>query len=564
MAAAVHCEPYDADADRAALLHLAVACQAFAPQVGIEEADAPDCLLLDITGCQPCFGDEATLARRLGEMLAARGFAARLAVADTLGAAWAVAHFAGDRAGRRRSSTLSMHGNRNNSSSNGNGNRSNRSRTSRTNSSSSSSSRREPQSAAPAGAAQSGNALAVCLVPPGATAQALRRLPIEALRLPPETLELLRQLGLEQVGQLEQLPRERLPARFGPQLLRRLDQAAGRVAEPVVPVHAESPLAARWVFESPVAQRAALEAVLEQLLTRLAGTLVERRQGALLLECSFDAWPALPERLIVGLFRPSASVRHLLDLVRLKLEQLVLREPVWSIRLQITATAPLAGRQQELFDQPQQRSRQSLATLLERLSSRLGREQVLAARLLRDAQPEQAYELEPLVGAVAATGLARDTTASRGARTSQRARGSRRAPTSRQAPVSRGRSRARAEGSSPATAIARRGPATAAPRVPSDGEPSPQRLPRPLWLHPRPLPLADCVTGPAGPPLRFRWAGRRLSVVQAWGPERIETGWWRGRQVRRDYYQVETATGGRYWLFRRRDDGRWFMHGRFD
>jgi protein ImuB len=64
-------------------------------------------------------------------------------------------------------------------------------------------------------------------------------------------------------------------------------------------------------------------------------------------------------------------------------------------------------------------------------------------------------------------------------------------------------------------------------------------------------------------------------VVKAHGPERIETAWWRGPTVRRDYYVVETMTGGRYWIFRRlgfrrpgsgpanRSGSEWFLHGTF-
>ena len=53
-----------------------------------------------------------------------------------------------------------------------------------------------------------------------------------------------------------------------------------------------------------------------------------------------------------------------------------------------------------------------------------------------------------------------------------------------------------------------------------------------------------------GPPAAFHWQGRRHAVGRWWGPERIETGWWRGGIVRRDYYRVETTTGRRVWLFR--------------
>jgi protein ImuB len=69
---------------------------------------------------------------------------------------------------------------------------------------------------------------------------------------------------------------------------------------------------------------------------------------------------------------------------------------------------------------------------------------------------------------------------------------------------------------------------------------------------------------PDGPPVRFTWRRRAHQVVAQRGPERIETGWWRGRTARRDYYRVETALGQRYWLFRRLDDGRWFLHGVFE
>jgi protein ImuB len=69
---------------------------------------------------------------------------------------------------------------------------------------------------------------------------------------------------------------------------------------------------------------------------------------------------------------------------------------------------------------------------------------------------------------------------------------------------------------------------------------------------------------PDGPPVSFHTKAHRHEVARSWGPERIETGWWRGRPVRRDYYRVETTTGRRYWLFRQLDDGRWYLHGTFE
>ena len=67
-----------------------------------------------------------------------------------------------------------------------------------------------------------------------------------------------------------------------------------------------------------------------------------------------------------------------------------------------------------------------------------------------------------------------------------------------------------------------------------------------------------------GPPLWFHFAGQQHHVAQVWGPERIETGWWRGRPVGRDYFRVETTAGRRFWLFRRLRDEKWFLQGMFE
>ncbi len=69
---------------------------------------------------------------------------------------------------------------------------------------------------------------------------------------------------------------------------------------------------------------------------------------------------------------------------------------------------------------------------------------------------------------------------------------------------------------------------------------------------------------PDGPPTWFRWSGQDHPIVRAVGPERIETGWWKGCHVQRDYFRVTVENGCRFWLFRDRRNGRWFVHGCFD
>jgi protein ImuB len=83
-------------------------------------------------------------------------------------------------------------------------------------------------------------------------------------------------------------------------------------------------------------------------------------------------------------------------------------------------------------------------------------------------------------------------------------------------------------------------------------------------MPPRPLPLeSPAAVVPDGPPVQFRIGDRWHRVARARGPERIETAWWRGATVRRDYYVVETEAGERFWVFRRLRDGGWFLHGVF-
>ncbi len=68
---------------------------------------------------------------------------------------------------------------------------------------------------------------------------------------------------------------------------------------------------------------------------------------------------------------------------------------------------------------------------------------------------------------------------------------------------------------------------------------------RPLWLLPEPLSCRD--------------GGLKLTS----GPERIESGWWDGGDVARDYYVAEDRNGARLWVYCDRASGEWYVHGVF-
>ena len=91
--------PYDSVADEAELLRLAEGCEQFSPWVGLEEPSNEgrellprrESLLLDVTGLGRWFGSEERLAEQVIAAFAHAGYGPRIAIADTLGAAWALA-----------------------------------------------------------------------------------------------------------------------------------------------------------------------------------------------------------------------------------------------------------------------------------------------------------------------------------------------------------------------------------------------------------------------------------------------------------------------------------------
>jgi protein ImuB len=82
--------PEDRAADARLLDCLADWCERYTPLVA---CDPPDGILLDITGCTHLFGSEEKLCHHVANRLQRFGFAAHAAIASTIGAAWAAAHF---------------------------------------------------------------------------------------------------------------------------------------------------------------------------------------------------------------------------------------------------------------------------------------------------------------------------------------------------------------------------------------------------------------------------------------------------------------------------------------
>ena len=220
-------------------LQIVECCGQFSPSVGFEPAD-PHSVFLDITGLAHLFGGETAMAEAIVRDLAQLGYTVRAAVADTIGAAWAAVNYCRLQIADCR---LSLD---------------------------------KPME--PSFNYQS----AICNLQ---SAIFLDLLPIEALRLPPETVRLLHELGLARIGQLEALPREEFLSRFGPGRLRRMDQAVGRLDEPVPACVLPPKFEAGWSAEHPTARRETIGAAIEWLIARIAAMLARCGRGALRLDC---------------------------------------------------------------------------------------------------------------------------------------------------------------------------------------------------------------------------------------------------------------------------------------
>src|SRR5262249_59620969 len=108
----------------------------------------------------------------------------------------------------------------------------------------------------------------------------LAPLPLAALRLPGETVAALARLGLKSIGDILDLPRAPLAARFGGELLRQLDRALGREHEPLGPLLPVAPYVAERNFHEPIAREEDVLATVERLAARLPPALSPPRQGA--------------------------------------------------------------------------------------------------------------------------------------------------------------------------------------------------------------------------------------------------------------------------------------------
>jgi protein ImuB len=467
----------DADdaADAATLQHIADWCDRYTPLIGL---DPPDGLLLDISGCAHLFGGEEALRRDLVRRLAAQGFHARAVIADTPGCAWAVARYGSP--SFRGADAVGEPGIHNHDREYGFRARTLRAR-------------------------------------PGMT-DVLLPLPLAALRIDPKIAAPLAQSGLKTIGDVIEMPRAPLAARFGQNFVRRIDQALGREDEPIVPRLPVPSFLAEQRFAEPIGREDDVLGTIFHLAQELGRAMERHGKGARRLQTALFRTDGKVVRVEIGTSEPLHDPARI---KRLFLDRLAVigdeADPGFGFDM-----IRLSALSVERFDPVQTGfgagdPAREIAHLVDRLMTRFGADRV--QRLI----PQDTHIPE--------------------------------------------------FASLPVPAHLRQQTQTASHDFMQANLSQDSQIPaRPIRLFERPEPIEANAQVPDGPPVQFKWRRVTHDVAHAEGPERIAMQWWRddqGRALTRDYFRIESRQGARVWLYREgiyaagQPLPRWFLHGLF-
>lgn len=410
--------------------------------------EPPDALLLDITGCARLFRGETRLLRALLTGVTRLGFSCRGAVAPTFLGAWALARFAD----------------------------------------------------------------AACLVIDDRQElrAALRPLPVDALGLTPNTIQALQEVGVRSVGQIIDLPRASLPARFGPELLHALDRALGDGAiETIVPVRPVTPPRFEMLFDGPTTNFEAMNLAARRALDAIAADLARAECGARRIDLELLRAGLAPESITLLMSHPSRDADHLWKLAAPRLDKVNMGDGIEGVRAVARRVSRLAHRQMLALNDPRAHHAEpssgdaAIAGALDAISARLGVDAALRMEPIASHLPERSSRMVPVIHA--------------------------------------------------------------APRSPADDAGAPPGARPPILLD-TPRAVRVSLMTPEGPLLVIDG----VPVRSCAGPERIEPEWWRPPQASRmhsreprDYYRVQCADGRWLWVFRQLASGKWFIHGQW-
>ena len=284
---------------------IALWCIRYAPLVAV---DPPDGLILDVTGCPHLWGGEVNYITEIGKRFKKMGYTIRIAIADTIGAAWAISRF-----GQNET-----------------------------------------------------------IVEKGQQRTAILSLPPAALRPEPETAERLNKLGLRTVNSFITMPRAALRRRFGPAFLQRLDQAVGAEEENIIPVISPEPYQERLPCLEPIITATGIEIALQQLLETICHRLQQEEKGlrAAIFKCY--RVDGKIEQIDIGTNRASHNVRHLFKLFELKIQTIEPALGIELFILEAPEVEELSPMQEKLWEGTCGLHDTTFSELMDRIAGKIG------------------------------------------------------------------------------------------------------------------------------------------------------------------------------------------------
>lgn len=398
--------------------------------------DPPDGLLIDVSGSEHLWGGEQALAGLVRRDLHALGLSSRVAIAPTFAAAWGCARFGSVEEIVIRDSELRQH---------------------------------------------------------------VSELPIEALGIESKVAAELREVGIVKVGQVMGLPRRLLPARFGDDLMLRVDRMLGSGIEVLDPLRAREAVSVSWVLDGPTTRLEDLRVIVTKLIDSLCARLEELSCGAREVEVVLKRADLEAAVIRATCVRPMRVPRHLERLILPKLDRIHLGFGVEAATIHVKDPGRVGHRGMRLIESSNRKSaaerEHELGVLIDSISSVIGAGSVLRAQVVPSHIPDRAFVFTPADPELAPSSI------------------------------------------------------------------DCARSDRPTLLCDHLMPIEVVGSTPRGAPLSVRWKGDLIPLRNVSTPERIDGEWWKGDRSPSEYYRVQLEDGRWWWLMRDAAADRWFVKG---
>ena len=270
--------------------------------------DPPDGIMMDVTGSAHLWGGEDKYISDIHLRLKNRGYDVRVTIADSIGAAWAVAHYGGFKE----------------------------------------------------------------IIEKGKQMEALLSLPPSALRLELNIADRLHKLGLHQIRNFISMPRSALRRRFGKELILKLNQALGNVEEPLFPVQPVEPWRDRLPCLEPIVTATGIEIALQRLLNTICHRMQQDGMGIRKAVFTGFRADGKLEKIEIGTHRATLNEKHLYKLFEDKISTIEPGPGLELFMIEVLKAEKISSHQEKLWDTICGLEDPGLSELMDRLTNRFG------------------------------------------------------------------------------------------------------------------------------------------------------------------------------------------------